>query len=301
MTGRWTEEERIWNLRASQRADPYGRDPRTERDYGDDAYRDDPVRDEDYRGRDPGARSFSAVTGGQRPGDRPLEPGYGPVFGEYETGADYSPRDRGRAIPSAARYPRSGYRVRPDGEPRGERAYREVYGYGPRDDLSGRDWEGRGGRERGRYMDRPPEERNFLDRAAERLSAWFGEAGGEMGGRREPGLHRGRGPQAYRRPDERIADEVHGRLTEDAWVDASNIAVSVSGGEVTLSGTVPEREAKHRAERLIEDLGGVTHVQNNLRVARGGFLNSPDRGYGDSAQAAQMAQVDPAPRPRTDS
>ena len=65
-------------------------------------------------------------------------------------------------------------------------------------------------------------------------------------------------------------EEVHERLTEDAWLDASNITLSVLEGEVTLSGSVSERDAKHRAERLVEDIGGVTHVQNNLRVNRPG-------------------------------
>ena len=40
--------------------------------------------------------------------------------------------------------------------------------------------------------------------------------------------------------------------------DASQIAVSVSSGEVTLSGTVDNREGKHRAEymAMARDLGG---------------------------------------------
>ncbi len=40
----------------------------------------------------------------------------------------------------------------------------------------------------------------------------------------------------------------------------------MSGGEVTLNGTVTSREQKRRAEDLVEDLSGVKHVQNNLRV-----------------------------------
>lgn len=99
---------------------------------------------------------------------------------------------------------------------------------------------------------------------------------------------RGRGPKDYKRSDERISDDAHQRLTDDPWLDASNINVSVSGGEVTLSGTVENREAKHRAERCVEDISGVTHVQNNLRVDAGGFLTSPSKGYGDSVLEAQM-------------
>ena len=77
--------------------------------------------------------------------------------------------------------------------------------------------------------------------------------------------HRGRGPKGYRRSDERIHDEVCGRLTDDPYVDASEVEVSVSGGEVTLSGTVDGRNARRRAEDVAEQVSGVSHVQNNLR------------------------------------
>ncbi len=56
------------------------------------------------------------------------------------------------------------------------------------------------------------------------------------------------------------------RLSDDPFVDASGIEVSVSSCEVTLSGTVDSREAKRRAEDIAEQVSGVRHVQNNLRV-----------------------------------
>jgi hypothetical protein len=49
-------------------------------------------------------------------------------------------------------------------------------------------------------------------------------------------------------------------------VSASDIEVSVSNCAVTLSGTVDSREAKRRADDCAEWGGGVTHMQNNLRV-----------------------------------
>jgi HSP20 family molecular chaperone IbpA len=98
---------------------------------------------------------------------------------------------------------------------------------------------------------------------------------------------RGMGPKGYKRSDERISEEVHERLTDDPWVDASDIHVHVSNGEVTLTGTVDNRETKHRAERLVEDLSGVSHVQNNLRVAQGSLTGS-GRGFGSSALEAEM-------------
>jgi hypothetical protein len=49
-------------------------------------------------------------------------------------------------------------------------------------------------------------------------------------------------------------------------VDASDVEVNVSNCEVTLSGTVDNREERRRAEDCAERVSGVTHVQNNLRV-----------------------------------
>jgi hypothetical protein len=80
------------------------------------------------------------------------------------------------------------------------------------------------------------------------------------------GRHRGRGPKGYTRSDDRIREEVCDRLTDDPVVDASDVEVNVSNCEVTLSGTVDNREERRRAEDCAERVSGVTHVQNNLRV-----------------------------------
>lgn len=78
--------------------------------------------------------------------------------------------------------------------------------------------------------------------------------------------NRGRGPRGYYRSDARIEEDVCERLTEDPYIDASDIEVRVQDREVTLAGTVGSRDDKRRAERIVEDCNGVTHVQNNLRV-----------------------------------
>lgn len=80
------------------------------------------------------------------------------------------------------------------------------------------------------------------------------------------GEHRGRGPKNYTRSDERIREDVNDRLSDDSWLDASDIEVVVKNCEVTLTGLVHTREDKRRAEDLAERVGGVRHVQNNLRV-----------------------------------
>lgn len=82
--------------------------------------------------------------------------------------------------------------------------------------------------------------------------------------------HRGKGPRSYRRSDDRILEDVNDRLTDDPDVDASDIAVAVKDGEVTLSGHVQSRWAKRAAEDCADAVSGVTHVQNNLRVSPAG-------------------------------
>lgn len=105
-------------------------------------------------------------------------------------------------------------------------------------------------------------ERGFFERAGDEFMSWFGDRDAI---RRREQDHRGRGPKAYVRSDERIREDVNDRLTEDNWIDASDIDVTVSEGEVTLSGTVNDRHSKRRAEDVTDGITGVKHVQNNLR------------------------------------
>lgn len=78
--------------------------------------------------------------------------------------------------------------------------------------------------------------------------------------------HRGKGPKNFTRSDERIKDDINSRLTDDPYVDASEIEVAVESGEVTLTGTVPDRSSKRRAEDIAELVSGVKNVENRLRV-----------------------------------
>jgi hypothetical protein len=85
----------------------------------------------------------------------------------------------------------------------------------------------------------------------------------------QPTGHRGRGPKGYVRSDERIADDIVQRLTDDPHIDASEILVMVESGNVTLTGNVPERRMKHRAEDLVADASGVRELHNRIRVDDG--------------------------------
>jgi osmotically-inducible protein OsmY len=86
--------------------------------------------------------------------------------------------------------------------------------------------------------------------------------------------YRGRGPRGYQRSDSRITEDINDRLTDDPYLDASDIEVKVNNREVTLIGTVESRGAKRRAESIVEAVSGVIDVQNNLRVIRPEMLGA---------------------------
>lgn len=82
------------------------------------------------------------------------------------------------------------------------------------------------------------------------------------------GEHAGRGTKGNQRSDDRIREDVNERLTDDPMIDASEIEVTVQAREVTLTGSVRDRNERRRVEDLAESIPGVTHVQNNLRVGQ---------------------------------
>jgi hypothetical protein len=86
----------------------------------------------------------------------------------------------------------------------------------------------------------------------------------------QAGPHRGKGPKGYHRSDESIMEEACGRLSDDGWLDASDITVTVKDSEITLEGTVAGRDAKRRAEDLVAAVRGVWDVHNQLRLRRPG-------------------------------
>lgn len=112
-------------------------------------------------------------------------------------------------------------------------------------------------------------ERGWWDKTSDEVSSWFGDEAAER--RREwdkqrSGQHKGKGPKGYNRSDERIKEDINDRLSDDVFIDASEIEVSVNQGEVTLTGTVNEKRAKRRAEDIADGVSGVRNVENRIRV-----------------------------------
>lgn len=130
------------------------------------------------------------------------------------------------------------------------------------------------------------EDRGWWDRASDEVASWFGDEEAERRRRMDyrqsdGGQHRGRGPRNYKRSDDRISEDINDRLTDSYYLDASDVEVEVSSGEVVLTGTVDSRYAKRMAEDIAEDVSGVKNVENRIRVKQNNYGQS-DSLYGET-------------------
>jgi osmotically-inducible protein OsmY len=219
------------------------------RRYGNDSdYERDFWRDRESRGRgsaDEGRRSRLASL---------------PVFGlDYGNPRRYPDRERYGAYRDRDEWGARNYGDQWSGRNLGDEWSRRNY----RDERSGRDygsdWRGTGsswgrqesgrwgGREGGDWGRGARGERGWWDRTKDEVRSWFGDEEAEH---RRDADHRGRGPRSYTRSDDRIREDVNDWLMEDSFVDATDIEVMVVAGEVTLTGTVDNRDMKWRAENL---------------------------------------------------
>jgi osmotically-inducible protein OsmY len=235
----------------------------------DNRWRDDriarrPGGERDFYGRDErGEDDYGRGFGEEGMTNYRLRRPSGTGLGEYGARPDYGGRDRdfsgrgGYGGYSDRSRPRDfGSDVSSDNE---YGARRHLSGSLADDDRTRRQWNDR------RYGN---EERGWWDRASDEVSSWFGDDDADRR-RRLDARHEGRGPKGYRRSDDRIREDVSDRLTDDPYVDATEIEIVVADAEVTLTGSVDSRNARRRAEDLAERVSGVTHVQNNLRVSSG--------------------------------
>lgn len=247
----------VWEQQPSQR--PEERSPR-----------DDP-RDRHERGES-GSRSGSVEYQGQGQSGygagRRADPATGmqnwpdalPTAGSFE--------DRHHELHVDDRFTgrgRSPYRQDPDARTLGDVPVHDSY--------RGRDFES----ERRTLTQRHGRAGLAAHRSDERLSYPAGAYGGSAEARADApdaerhvhpgtGPHRGKGPVGYQRSDEQLRERVCESLADDDQLDASQIEVAVSSGEVMLSGAVDDRRAKRDAEDCAASVPGVRDVQNRLRV-----------------------------------
>lgn len=123
----------------------------------------------------------------------------------------------------------------------------------------------------GRYNNYDRQDRGWWDKTRDEVSSWFGDDDAQRRRRMDEirdENHRGKGPKNYIRSAERIKEDVNDKLSDSWMLDASAIEVEVKGNEVTLNGTVSSKSDKRKAEDIADNVSGVTHVQNNLRVSK---------------------------------
>jgi osmotically-inducible protein OsmY len=245
-----------------------------DRDYDEPYYRGQGGGYEESYYRGQGGEQSRYGQGGEQQrygyGGERSQYGYGGEQQRYGYGGERSQYGYGGEQP---RY-RRGYGGRYSSEPYGAYDYgRYEYRERGREPYYQRGYEGerypepyyRGGYGRG------GEERGFFERAGDEIKSWFGDEDAERRRRADEirkGIYAGRGPRGYQRPDERIREDINDRLTDDWYIDASDVEVSVNNNMVTLTGRVESREEKRRAEDIAESVSGVTDVSNQLRVSR---------------------------------
>ena len=268
--------------------------------YGRNAQRGDRDRFEAQRYSEPGRGYYDEF--GRDPS---AGTGYGETWNrnrEYGRGGGYGASSESQGYGSRTGYAgQGGYGVSAQGGDYGGYATGQSrYAYGAHTPYGYRgsneyDQRGRGGE----YADdgrRDHENRSWLERAGEKVSAFFGAE--------DEGRHRGRGPKGYRRSDDRIREDVSDRLTDDPWLDASSVEVEVNDCEVVLKGAVNSREDKRRAENLAEAISGVRNVQNHLRVEDGrgdntGMFSGMRTQEGQTAMGEQATNTTTSARGQT--
>jgi osmotically-inducible protein OsmY len=98
-------------------------------------------------------------------------------------------------------------------------------------------------------------------------------------------------PEAIMRSDSEIERDVREELKWDPDLDASDIAVSVKNGVVTLAGFVKSFTGKYEAEAAAKRVAGVTAVANDIEVRMPSVDERPDPEIARDAVAAIKSQL----------
>lgn len=236
----WQRERTAWDPRARAVSGAYPRQGGWERGRGDAS--------SDFRGGSQGngrRESWNDPSRSSPDMRTHYRGGYG--VSDYESSADE--RYRGRQRSAAADWL--------DERERRERWASGAAGYGGYGRSSNA---GPGGYD--------PDERAYehFTGASERsgLNRGYGGAGGSAAARRLQHV----GPKGYQRSDERIREDLCERLAMSSRIDVREVEVTVTGGVVTLSGTVRDRQQKYRIEDIADEVYGVKDVHNQIRLAR---------------------------------
>ena len=92
-----------------------------------------------------------------------------------------------------------------------------------------------------------------------------------------------RRPEVYTPSDSDLWENVTRALRWNPNIDATRITINVSGGVVSLEGSVDSLWKKYHAENVASDVTGVVDVENRLAIV-------PARDYADEAIASDIVE-----------
>jgi predicted amino acid-binding ACT domain protein len=283
--GRWSYDERDRGQQEQYEPQQWGQGSE-QRNFGTGRYEGN----RDWTGNsDRGSDSFDGGYGSRDRGDEGADRNQGGGYGQRDLGSGYGNEDRNFGGSYGQRNFGSGYGNQ-DRNP--DRSYGQR-NFGGGDRNLGGDY---GSRNLGSGYGRNEEgfNRGFGNNNDRDFGNQSGSAGPGSYGRNEPtsggnygsdtrgfGQDRnnrveGRGPKNYRRSDERIREEVCERLMQGG-INAEEVDVQVKDGQVTLAGTVENRQDKREIEDLADEVLGVKEVQNQLRVQKASSFARSDK------------------------
>jgi hypothetical protein len=243
-----------------------------------------------YRGGQQGEGQYGH--GGGSGGSSYGAGGYEPYSGEserfghrdrWDERRDYYGQGQGQRWDESRGSSGSGY-SQGYSEPRrwGERGWSDRDRWGDRDRFDEQRW---------RPADRWSEPQRDYYGQTQRGGSFFGDNRTERPGEREGFFRRifKRGPKGYQRTDERLREDISERLMYATHIDSSEVTVAVTGGKVTLEGTVPERHMKHAIEDLVDECPGIQDIDNRVRVQsqREDFTQETGTGAASSRQTVK--------------
>lgn len=93
------------------------------------------------------------------------------------------------------------------------------------------------------------------------------------------------------RTDSQIKSDVEFELKWEPDIDATDIAVAVKSGVVTLTGFVRSYSQKYQAERTVKRVAGVSGVANDIEVSLPSSSERPDPEIARDAVAALKSEL----------
>lgn len=84
--------------------------------------------------------------------------------------------------------------------------------------------------------------------------------------RDQTNLHSQRGPEGYRRSDERIREIITDMIQTDPAIDSRDLDIKVHEGRVRLTGYIPDADAEKRISAVIQRVPGIKEIESELKI-----------------------------------